>query len=325
VLVRRQLRTAIVVGALVAVGVALPVLANNALEKAVLGQSMRSARATDTVSIAGESSSNDRIHEAAITTVGLNGDGDGASLLLGVLMVGAVAYAVVRRDERALLVAVALIAVRAATGLGFVPGFLVAAPVGAAGVALGWRRGPPTRIVMVLALAALPLVWAFQFTGGAGPQWGGRYVLLSSFLLTVAGVAALAGEGERLRRSVLAVAVAVTAFGLVWMHERTASIADASRDLAARREPVLISRVAHLVREGGGVLDLDRWLTAVTPSDLTKAALVAESAGADRIGVVDLAGDAEPKQIGSYAYTGDARRVRLLPGVDLVVRVYQKG
>ena len=95
-------------------------------------------------------------------------------------------------------------------GLGFVPGMLTASPFAAIGVALGWRKG--VRIITVMAVAALPLVWAFQYSGGAGPQWGGRYTLLSGALLLVAATVVLEGHRNALVAACL-VAALVTGFG----------------------------------------------------------------------------------------------------------------
>jgi hypothetical protein len=319
--VRRRLGTAVAVGVLAVVGFGIPIAANTALERAVVGQSMRAARAQGTVSIAGDVRFSDRVSEAATTTIGSTGAGDAASLLLGAAIAGAVAYAVIRRDVRAVYAGAALLAVRALDGLGFVPGFAVAAPIAAVGLVLAWR-GPPDRLVASIAVAALPLVWAFQFTGGAGPQWGGRYVLLSGFLLTVAGVAALGDESARLRTSVVALAAAVTVFGLAWMSVRTHTVATAEQRLARRPEPVLVSRVAHLVREGGGVLDMDRWLTAVTAADLAKAATVARASGAQRIAVVDEESHRRADRVGAFTYVGRSDRLEYLPGVYLRVSIY---
>ena len=54
-------------------------------------------------------------------------------------------------------------------------------------------RGRPGRS-RVMAVVALPLVWFFQYSGGAGPQWGARYTLLSGALLLVAATVVLEGR-----------------------------------------------------------------------------------------------------------------------------------
>lgn len=320
---RTELVKAAVMGALVVAGFAVPVAANTALEHAVLGQSLRAPRAQDTVTSASGAESTDRIREAITTTIATTGGADAASILLGLGIVLAVGVAAVRRDPRGFYAAAVLFAVRSLDGFGFVPGFLVAAPLGVVGIALGWRRGPPARVAIAIAVTALPLVWALQYTGGAGPQWGGRYVLLTSFLLAVTGIAVLGDQSRRLRVLAVALAGAVTLFGLGWMHERTNGFARVAERLDARTEPVLISRVAHLVREGGGVLDLTRWLTAPSEGDLAKAGAVARAAGADRVAVVDLAGRQRPTRFGEYEYRGQFSQVQLLSGIELRVSVYE--
>ena len=71
----------------------------------------------------------------------------------------------------------------ALSDLAFVPGLFVAFPL-AIGAVLVRARGK-AQLVVVVAVGALPLVWAFQYLGGAGPQWGGRYILTSGVLLGV--------------------------------------------------------------------------------------------------------------------------------------------
>jgi hypothetical protein len=323
-LVRRQIGYAIAVGALVTVGLAIPLLANVALERAVLGSSLRAERATGTVSLASESASSNRVAEAGTTSLSLDGDATIGTVLIGAVAVGAIAAAALRRDWRLLLVPAALYVVRMSQGFGFVPGFLMAAPIGAVGLALGWRRGPPARLAGAIALLALPVVWATQFTGGAAPQWGGRYILLTSLALGVVGIAALAEVGDAVRIGSVALAAAVTAFGLGWMHQRTHDVAASAETLERLPEPILVSRIAHLVREGGGVHDLNRWLTAVTVSDLHRVARVVDAAGVDRIAVVDFADAREPARIGGLTKQKTTTVVRFVHGVPLRVWTYTR-
>jgi len=69
----------------------------------------------------------------------------------------------------ALAAAVFFYLVAFSAGLGFVPGMITASPFAAIGLAFGWRAD--VRVVTAMAVLALPLVWASQYTGGAGPQW----------------------------------------------------------------------------------------------------------------------------------------------------------
>lgn len=322
--VRREIRYAVALGALVTAGLAVPLVANLALERAVLGSSLRAERATGTVSLAAASGAANRVEEAGVTSLSLNGDGEPATLLIGAVAVGAIAAAALRRDWRLLLVPAALYLVRALSSFGFVPGFLMAAPIGAVGLALGWRRGPPARLAGAAAVLALPVVWATQFTGGAAPQWGGRYVLLTSLVLGVLGIASLDEVGRAVRVGVVALAVAVTAFGLGWMQQRTHDVAKSAQQLERLPEPILVSRIAHLVREGGAVHDMRRWLTALSAADLRRVAVIADATGADRIAVVDFADAREPRRIGALEKDSTTRVVRFVHGVPLRIWSYSR-
>ncbi|HVT78714.1 MAG TPA: hypothetical protein VHD87_16865, partial [Acidimicrobiales bacterium] len=182
----------------------------------------------------------------------------------------------------------------------------------------------PAPLLLSIALVSLPLVWAVQFTGGAGPQWGGRYVLLSSLLVMVVGVVSLADTPVAVARAIIGVSVLVTALGVAWMFQRTHDIAESARRLDAEPAPVLVSRVAHLVREGGAVHDLDRWLTAPTDADLHRVARVVDGAGVDHIALVDIDGRHEPAHIGRLRREQGSHSLRFLPGTRLRVWIYSR-
>jgi hypothetical protein len=177
-------------------------------------------------------------------------------------------------------------------------------------------------------LAALPLVWAFQFPGGAAPQWGGRYILTTGFLLAVLGVVALPRLPSAIRVGFVALSVGVTAFGVAWLVERSHDTARMERALGRRPEPVLVSRIAHLAREGGayyGTVDDRRWLTAVTSDDLQLAGRVLDQAGVDGFALVDLPENGSPAPaVGDFKLTGRAERVPWLGGVVLRVTSYTR-
>ena len=163
-----------------------------------------------------------------------------------------------------------------------------ASPVAAVGIADGWSTAT-RRLLVAVALGALPIVWAFQYLGGAYAQWGGRYVLMSGFLLTVVGAAALERFPRPAAGAALALAAAVTAFGLVWLSWRTHDVAGAEATLYHRHDPVLISRIAHLAREGGAYYRFGGrpWLTAVTDDEQRAAVDVVRKAGLAGFAVVD--------------------------------------
>ena len=182
----------------IVVGLGVCLLGNQALERATLGHSLRAERATYSTASTTGTAPGTRVQEAALTAVGLFPNLDRRSYaiggaVLGLLLVLARASASRARAGLAAVGAAGLVvlyAVRFADGFGFVPGLIASTPLAAVGLAWAARR-VEVRLVAAVALVSLPLVWAFQFPGGAPPQWGGRYILASGFLLGVLGVAAL--------------------------------------------------------------------------------------------------------------------------------------
>ena len=100
-------------------------------------------------------------------------------------------------------------------------------------------------------MVALPLVWGFQFLGGANPQWAGRYALSSCIILVALGVAALQLVGSTIRWGVLALSLLVTMTGVLWLRERSHSFDDLFVTLVDRPEDVVIARNGFFIREGG--------------------------------------------------------------------------
>jgi hypothetical protein len=196
-----------------------------------------------------------------------------------------------------------------------------ASPVAGIGLAEG-GSAETRRLLLAVALASLPIVWAFQFLGGAYAQWGGRYVLLSGLLLAVLGATALEGATRPSAVAVLGLAAAVTAFGLVWLSSRTHDVARAEAVLYRRHDPVLISRIAHLAREGGAYYRYGGrpWLTAVTDEQERAAVDVVRKAGLTGFAVVDD-GKATASSPAGFAPAG-TDHVEFL-GLRLRVRTYR--
>jgi len=182
-------------------------------------------------------------------------------------------------------------------GLGFVPGLLVASPFAAVGLVLGWRAD--VRVVTVMAVVALPLVWFFQYSGGAGPQWGARYTLLSGALLLV--VATVVLEGRRAAfTGALAVAVLITGFGIAWLSVRSTWVASGMEQIVARHDQAIISGSQHLLREGGAFYGPHaHWLTA-SPAQLGRAARIVHDAGDTEFAYVIGHGQKPPERIGAF-------------------------
>jgi hypothetical protein len=173
-----------------------------------------------------------------------------------------------------------------------------------------------------VATLALPLVWALQFTGGAGPQWAGRYILPSGLLLGVVGITCLPLLSRWAGKAIVGLAAGVTCFGLVWLSVRSHDVARVSEALTRRPEPALVSRVGHLPREAGWRYAEDRrWLTAVHDADVDQAVRVLVEAGLDSFAMVDLDSGRPPSVLPGWAEAGTSR-VHFLSGVHLLITTY---
>ena len=313
-------------------GIGAVLVANQLLERAVVGNAIRAERAAGTAGMAGDATSL-RAQEAMTTAVGVNRFDVHTSWLVGALAVAFVAYAAwqfaARRRADLRVGAIALGAAFVlylgciAGSLDFVPGFLAASPLAAAGIAVGWsvRRW---RIVGAVALVALPLVWVFQFTGGAAPQWGGRYLLVTSTLLVIGCAAVLPAMPKAGRVALVALAVLVTASGLALLSQRSHTVADAMTAIETHDGTVLVSREPHVLREGGAFYDAEaRWLTATTPRNLASAGEIATDVDAPALRVVSIEGRKVPATIGEWQRARRSR-VEFVPGVYLNVVTYTR-
>jgi hypothetical protein len=329
-LARRDRTSALVTGSCVAAGLALVMLLNLGLEQATVGGTLRSARVGTATSVAtgGSSADASRVEEAALTTLGLHPSLDAATYLFGAALLALLLLAVLRGRgsdagpaRLALLGAAGLYLIRAADGLGFVPGLVAAAPLAAAGAALGWEGGRWERRLPLAVVVALPLVWRFQFTGGAPPQWAGRYLLPTTIVLVILGASRLGDLDRWVRRGFVALGVAVTAFGVAWLSVRSHDVGRTGEALARRPEPVLVSRIAHLFREEGHWYRADRrWLTVPRAEQEALLAPVLEQAGVDEFGWIDLRGQPTPAIDGFEPRAREG--VPFLSGVTLVVTTY---
>jgi hypothetical protein len=326
---RRRVVGAVVTGVLVVAGLGMVIAANSGLERATIGATLRTNRAVGAADTAVSAASvgTSRIQEAILTTVGVYPRLEATSYLLGaaLLLLLVVAALRGRRGDSgparvALAGAAALYVVRTADGLGFVPGLVAAAPIAVVGACWGWADRWERRLPLAV-VAALPLVWRFQFTGGAAPQWAGRYVLPSTIVLVAVGVVALPALDRTVRRGFLTLAAAVTIFGLAWLSVRSHDVARTGVALRQRSEPVLVSRIAHLFREEGDWYGSgQRWLTVPTSAEEPLLAPVLAGAGVERFGWIDVDG-ARPPSIAGYAPTGTAP-VPFITGTRLRVTTF---
>jgi hypothetical protein len=333
VVARRQAAALVRLAPPGALGLAVPLLANTVLERAVLGSTLRSGRATG-AAVAGGTQVRDRLHDALATTVGLNRYRPDIDWLLGgfiVLLVGVGARCLVTGDKRrsamgvgAIAVALLLYWARFADGLGFVPGLLTASPLAVAGVFLV-DRDRRYRFPVVLAVLPLPLVWVFEYSGGANPQWGGRYELLSGFVLAVVGVTALERSPRRATWAVVAVALVVTGCGAHWLEVRSHGMADAVQAIVGGRSTVVVTRdLPHLLREGGAFYDPGRrWLTIETDGELPVALRVLGDERVDSFRLVARVPREAPTHLGAWRRVAE-RSVPTISGIDVTLATYRR-
>lgn len=302
-------------GAAFVAGVVVPLVANTGLEVLALGGSFRTGRASGAAS-AGGSDLGARVGDALRTTVGLNGFQLWLDWVLGATIVLAVAVAALRmlrpqRDGRplgwcALGFAVLLYAVRLNVGLSFLSGMLVASPLAVFGLVVANRR-PEFRRPVAVALLALPIVWAFQYGGGAGPQWGGRYELTTGFLLAVVAAVALERAPWRAVVAVVGLAAALTGVSLAWLAVRTHDFARTIGAVAAEPGPIVTTSptLLHFWREGGAFYTPTRpWLTAPSSADVRQAAALLEHLHEPGFTLVSLDLRQAPEVLGPYRQAG---------------------
>jgi hypothetical protein len=326
---RRSLMRSIVTGAGAVGGFVAAFGANLLLERAVLGEATRSDRASGAAA-SGLGSLTGRAREGLTTILSPFPTGGEEGWILGALLLGGIMVAAVaatrpalhRRAVMAAAIVVVVVVLRLADGPGFVPGLLAAAPVAGVGLALGWSE-TRSRQVVLAALLPLPLVIAFQFMGGAVPQWGGRYLLLSGFLLTVVGVV----EGRRMaqwaRIGSIGLAVVISVLGVAWLVQRSHGIADAAARIECRPEAVLISPNGFVPREFGASYPERRWLATRGRGDLPLAVDVVEASGADDFAVVDVDTSGDLPEFPGWRYV-DSEIVPFLSGVDFRVSTYER-
>ncbi len=329
----RRITAPLLTGVAVTAGVVTMAAANQVLEQVTIGAAIRSGRAEGTATRAGLRLAQ-RIHEAAVTTTGLNRFAGSGDLWLGALMVlllGTAAIAWTRSERHGGATAVASLVVVPSMyivvrwgELGFIPGLLTASPLAAVGLFLCWkqRRAWP---VVVIALVSMLGVWLTQYLGGANPQWGARYLLVSGALLAVLGVVGLARAPMHAQAAFVGIAVLVTAFGVAWTSERTHYVARGFERLVARRDEGVISTSAFLLREGGSFYTNRRhWLTAVARSDVAQAATVMRRAGQHEFALLGFPGEPRPRRLDTFR-RGKSTNIELFRGLDMIATTYQRG
>ncbi|MCU0268682.1 MAG: hypothetical protein MUF83_08545, partial [Acidimicrobiales bacterium] len=325
---RRRWGGAFLLGALAIVGFAAVFLTNLLLEGAVLGEQIRGSRASGAAS-GGLDELLSRAEEGLLTFATPTPRGSADSWMVGLVLAGALALLArwsTRRGQRRLAVGAAVLVgivylLRAVDGLGFVPGMVAATPFVGVALGLGWDD-VRSRLLLAYAFVPLPLVFAFQFRGGALPQWAGRYILLSGLVAGVVGIAASSRMAPWARRYVTLLAVGVTCFGLAWLSLRSHDVAAAGARFVERPEEVLVSPDGFVPREFGAFYGERRWLSA-NPDTLPTALDVLDRSGIEEWGLVEVAPPEQPRVFDGWVVAG-VEEVPFLDGAPLTVTTYRR-
>lgn len=305
----RRLSRPLFVGAGISVGFILSWFGNQLLESTVRGQS-RAARSASTAeavvtgSFGGgpQSRVGERVEEGVLTFVGLVAGDVVVSVLLGLAIVAAVLAALRsegrgdRTFARFALIALAGVYLADAIGnLGFVPGLLPAFPLAIGGLT-AWRTAGRTRLLLVVALAALPMVYSFQFLGAAEAQWGGRYTLSSGLLLGLLALVVLRTSHPVVTRGLIMLSVLTAGISVAWLSQRSHDVDGFFEELVAEAEPLVIARQAFLLREGGAASVGRRWLSPESEAEFSRAVDIARMVGEEQFTVLEWDGAAPPEE-----------------------------
>lgn len=282
-------------------------IANDLLERLVLGASLRSGRAGDVAGRAGTALA-DRVDDAWVTLAGLNYADRSTDRLLGgaivvALMLGAY-FAVRGRRQFAvlsLLLAALAFGVRLVAGLSFLPGLVPVFPLVAVGAVVGLAHGRTRRLTFA-ALATLPAVWLTAYAGMPGAQWGGRYLFVGGCVLaTIALVPVL--RPTFIRTTVVALGGVVTLIGLLYLSVRSDEIerAQAAIDQYELLDvDLIVAEAPFLWRELGSDYDPgEARLTVVDPAQYRRVSNIAKRRGFDSI-VVLRESDRESPSLPGY-------------------------
>lgn len=331
----KDFMSALALGALAVCGFVVPSIGNAILETALFGETLRVGRATSTVG-AGGSDIALRLKEAFVTSLSPFPTTDPSSFPLTIVLVGVLGLLVWKAtrdtEKRTLVVLAGLVGfiylIRISQGVGFVPGLVATTPIAVVAMVLGWKNSA-SRTPVLLALVPLPLVFAFQYSGGAAPQWAGRYILPTGLILLAVGSGLLNLLERWVAVFMVTASVVIAAFGLYWLSVRTHDVARTAETLEAMPEEILISPDGFVPREFGASYGRKRWLSVGCPTsydscdDLDFAVEVAAKSGAADLSLVMLGrADSAPQFEGWRK--GDTETVPFIAGTDLKVIRYSR-
>lgn len=303
-----------------AFGAAGMLVANAVAEIMLYGASLRSGRTVGATTSAGNNIG-DRVDAAfTITLSPLNGidpiaTGFGTVLLAGLVwLVVAVLGGSHRRAPVVFLIAIATVLLLRIVRFGpsFVPGMVPATPLVVAGAVLGVRSAAH-RTMAAIALVPVPLVYLTQYVQGAVPQWGGRYLLFTGFLLVVVACSLLPALDRVVFTGLVVAGVVVTATGVWFNAERTNLLADDFEliDSVANGD-VVVWYDPFMAREAGPAMLGQRWLSSVGDRERVAVLDVIDDEAVDRFVYIDRIGS-EPPAFSGFGAGSDLGEWELSP------------
>lgn len=218
---------------------------------------------------------------------------------------------------------VLLLAMRiVSSGPTFVPGLVATAPIAAVGAVLAvhsrrWQ-------LLAFALAPLPLMWLVQFSEGALPQWGGRYVLLTGLVLVVVGVGELSLRRSKALLGLIAIGAAVTMSGLWWSSIRADDLAaDFAAIEAVADGDIVVWYDPFKAREAGPAFLDQRWLSTQGDTARRDVELILSETDTERFLWIDRRRD-EPATFEGYELIDGPERVNLSSVLNVEVMVFER-
>lgn len=305
-------------------------LGNRALEGAILGETFRDGRTAGAASSFG-SGLGRRWNDAILTTLAPFGSVSVIETVVGLVLIAAIAAAVVQlrraADARRPLVVAGIVYLLigleiVVNGLSFVPALLIVSPLAIVGAALGVRdrRAYP---LLGVALGSMPLVWMAQYSAGMAAQWGGRYLLLSGWILIVLACGLRTRALRPIVAATAAVGFAASALGAVWTVHRTDVIASASAQLALVDAEVVVFNSSLDARQTGSVAVDGTWLAADNADALVEVLDVLAQAGVDQFAYVDVAFEGGTIDVDGFEAVGE-QRIDYLGGFQYRVTTFDR-
>ena len=282
---------------------ALAVLVGNSvLEAWFYGSAFRSTRGVGAAAAAG-ADLRERIDASFTITLSPLNAIHPIATFFGLLILAGLAWLVIEtrrqgdlRKPSLLLIGVAVVlGIRVLqSGPTFVPGLVPTTPLAVAGLGIG-IVGRRDRLVAAMALGPLPLVYLTQYSAGAVPQWGGRYILTTGLLLVVLACAELPQRHLAVFRGLAIAGAVITATGVWFNAVRTNSLTD---DFALVEEvadgDVVVWYDNVKAREAGPEVVEHRWLSTVGDAETDTVLAILHARSIDRFVYVDPVDDPVP-------------------------------